>query len=87
MGRKQPIAEDIVAVTNGPYQSRRQRVAASRFDDDRTAVGLRTLPIWMQSIVRDLLDADVSPPAGPRRRSSAGCAPGTRARGGRAARA
>jgi hypothetical protein len=39
MGRKQPIAEDIVAVTNGPYQSRRQRVAASRFDDDRTAVG------------------------------------------------
>ncbi len=46
--------------------------------------GLRTLPIWMQSTVRDLLHADVSPPAGPRRRSSAGRS--TRARGHRVAR-
>ena len=46
--------------------------------------GLRTLPIWMQSIVRDLLDPNLSPPAGSLRRASAGR--GTRARSGRPAR-
>ncbi len=33
--------------------------------------GLRTLPIWMQSVVRDLLDQDVRSPARSRRRASA----------------